>query len=67
MNVESLTKDEEELVYSELESHRSGDGKLSLRDIYKVIYNLKYKNKISENDQKILMNTFVNYFSKFDK
>lgn len=64
LHVKSLTQEEEDLVYRELDGNRSQDGKLSLRHVYNVIHNLKNKNKISKNDEKILMDTFVNYFNK---
>lgn len=67
LNVKSLSREEEELVARELDSLRSRDGKLSMRDVYKVIYSLKNQNKISKIDEKILLPIFENYFSKFDK
>ncbi len=67
LHAKSLTTDEEHLVAQELENHRTGDGKISLRDIYNVIHSLRNKNKISKNDERILMDKFINYFDKFNK
>lgn len=67
LNVKSLSREEEELVKHELDSHRSRDGKMSLRDVFKVIHSLKNQNKISKIDEKILLQTFENYFDKFNK
>ncbi|MDP2692465.1 MAG: hypothetical protein Q8O88_02365 [bacterium] len=67
LQVKSLTQQEEDMVHLELEKHRSRKGKLSLRDIYNVIHSFRNQKKISINDEKILMDSFINYFSKFNK
>ena len=67
LHVKSVTEEEEHMVAQELESYRSGDGKLSLRNFYNVIHSLRNKNKISKSDEHILMEQFINYFDRFSK
>lgn len=66
-NISSLDRNEEELVEAELLSAKRSNGKISLQAIYESLHKLKNKNKISENDEKKLMNIFVDYFDKSRK
>lgn len=64
LHIKSVTQDEEDLAKNELDKFRSEDGKISLREIYKVLRSLRNANKISKSDEGNLMNVFEEYFKE---
>ena len=65
IHVRSLEQSEENLVEEAIVSRRRGDGKISLRQIYEVLTQLKNQNKISVYDRDGLMKVFVEHFNNF--
>ena len=66
-HIKSLGQGELHVVEDTILARRGSDDKISLRQIDKVLHELKHSNKISEVDRKALMNLFVNYFSNLNK
>lgn len=61
--VNTLKQGEESLVEEAIIARRHGDGKISLRQIYEVLTQLKNQHKISVYDRDGLMKVFSNQFN----
>ncbi len=62
----TLSQDEEVVIESALRTKKfEHDSRLSLRDIYLVLHELRRSHSISEYDEKGVMKELVEYFSKF--
>jgi len=64
-HLNTLDQTQVELVRRAILGRRGGDGKISLRQIYEVLLQLKNQNKISKYDYAGLMKLFEKYFSQF--
>lgn len=64
VKVKSLTDDEEACVEEHLLARRGRDGKMSLQQVYEVLYTLWRQNKISETDKDGLFKVFQSYLGE---
>ncbi|OGH69891.1 MAG: hypothetical protein A3C90_00850 [Candidatus Magasanikbacteria bacterium RIFCSPHIGHO2_02_FULL_51_14] len=62
VHIRTLRQGEEGLVEQAIAARRHGDGKISLRQIYEALTQLKNQGKISVYDRKGLMKMFEEYF-----
>ena len=67
LRMTNLNNNEEDIVEAALIARKGNDGKISLRQIYNTLHQLKQENKISKIDEHKLMDIFVEHFQEFDK
>ena len=67
LRMSNLHENEEDIVEAALIARKGNDGKISLRQIYNTLHQLKQEKKISKIDEHKLMEVFIEHFKEFEK